>query len=131
MGRGAASGASYPSATAGASTLSVLGKDTPNWLGGAIEQRAWVRRRSSRRRGRRGRHGRRQWLRVVVAPLHAAPRAPVPCPAPVRAVARAVARTASAAATPRRARARARRRDDEQQADEATAQHEATVIGPL
>ena len=92
MGRGAAGGASCPSATAGASILSVvLCKDAPNRLGSAIEQRALARRRSSRRRGRRGRRGRRQWLRVV-APLHAAPLAPVPLPRhlrPSRAVARA------------------------------------------
>ena len=79
VGRGTASGASCPSATAGASILSVvLCKDAPNRLGSAIEQRALARRRSSRRRGRRGRRGRRQWLRVV-APLHAAPLASVPC----------------------------------------------------
>ena len=81
VGRGAASGASCPSATAGASILSVvLCKDAPNRLGSAIEQRALARRRSSRRRGRRGR---RQWLRVV-APLHAAPLASVSRPAQSR-----------------------------------------------
>ena len=76
--RSAARGGSCPSATCGASALSVLRKDAPYWLGGAIEQRALARRRSSRGRRRRGRRGRRQWLRMVVAPLHTAPLAPFP-----------------------------------------------------
>ena len=89
MGRGAAGGASCPSATAGASILSVvLCKDAPNRLGSAIEQRALARRRSSRRRGRRGRRGRRQWLcassrRFTLRPSPPSPASPPPEPGAV------------------------------------------------